>query len=327
MLLVGDVGGTKTVLAAFREEAGRFVELATGSFASKSHGALEEMVRTFLGEHPTLDVHAACFGVPGPVVDGRCQTTNLPWTVDSATLATLLRLPHVGLVNDLEAMAWGMPHLAPEELHVLNRGHRTLGDGTVAVIAAGTGLGEAILWWDGTRHHAIPTEGGHADFAPRSDQEIDVYRYLRAHFEGHVSWERVVSGPGLHHVYEALRDLAFYPEANAIAERMATEDPSAVITELGVSARDPLCTAALDMFATAYGAEAGNLALKSLALGGVYLGGGIAPRILPMLEAGEFMKAFVEKGRFAELLSGIPIAVALTGRAPLLGAARLAAAS
>jgi len=327
MLLVGDVGGTKTVLAAFREEAGRFVERASGSFASKSHAGIEEMVRAFLDEHPTLAVRAACFGVPGPVVDGRCQTTNLPWTVDSATLATLLGLRHTALVNDLEAMAWGMPHLATEELHVLNRGHRPLGDGTVAVIAAGTGLGEAILWWDGSRHHAIPTEGGHADFAPRSEQEIDVYRYLRAHYEGHVSWERVLSGPGLRHLYEALRDLAYYPEAPAVAERMAREDPSAVITELGGSARDPLCTAALDMFATAYGAEAGNLALKSLALGGVYLGGGIAPRILPMLEAGEFMKAFVEKGRFAELLSGIPIAVALTGRAPLLGAARIAASS
>jgi glucokinase len=234
----------------------------------------------------------------------------------------------VKLLNDLEALAYGSLVLAPEDLHVLHAGASPPRKGNVAVIAAGTGLGEAFLIRAGDRYHPVASEGGHADFAPRTDQEIALLRHLREKLGGRVSYERVVSGPGLVNVYEFLRESGAAPLSPGTERRLASEDPAAVISELGLpgTRSDPLCAAALDLFCSVYGAEAGNLALKCVALGGVIVGGGIAPKILPALARGPFVESFLDKGRYRGLLAGIPVRVALNDRAPLLGAAHYALA-
>lgn len=225
------------------------------------------------------------------------------------------------LLNDLEATAYGMLHLSSDELCVLNRGTRPGRRGHAAVIAAGTGLGEAMLYWDGHRHHPLASEGGHADFAPRTDQEIELLRYLRAKVGGHVSLERVLSGPGFYHVYCFLRDSGYAPEPPSLAEKLRVADPNPVITQIGLAGEDPLCVATLELFSTLYGAEAGNLALKCVATGGVFVGGGIAPKILPALQGGSFLRGFTYKGRFSEFMNSIEVSVALNPETPLIGAA------
>jgi glucokinase len=264
----------------------------------------------------------ACFGVAGAVIDGRSNATNLPWQLDERALGSFLGCRHVKLLNDLEAAAYGMLHLPPEKLHVLQEGDRPRAN--CAVIAAGTGLGEAMLWYDGTRWHPVASEGGHASFAPQDDEEVELLRYLRARLQGHVSTERVLSGPGLRHVYEFLRDTGRFEEPKWLAEELAQGDPSADISTLALAGKSALCEAALRRFVRIYGAEAGDLAIRVLARGGVYLGGGIAPKILPALEAPDFREAFRAKGRFQPLLERIPIAVALDPSVPLLGAAHFA---
>jgi glucokinase len=263
--------------------------------------------------------------VPGPVVDGRVTTTNLPWHVDERRLATALGMPPVKLINDLEAAGHGVLGLPADELAPLQRG--TARDGARALIAAGTGLGEALLVRDagaGERWTVIPSEGGHTDFGPRTDLEIDLLRFLGREF-GHVSYERVLSGPGLFNVYRFLRASGFAPESPAVRAELETGDASAVVSERGLAGDDPLCAKALDVFVAVYGAEAANLALKALAVGGVIVAGGIAPKIFPCLAAGGFVAAFRDKGRLGSLLEGIPVHVAMNPRAPLLGAARVAA--
>jgi glucokinase len=294
------------------------------TFPSQRYGSLEAILDQFMGpgSHPPLRV--ACFGVAGPVIEGRSKATNLPWELDECALAEFLKVQQVKLLNDLEAAAYGMLHLDPTDLCVLQPGPPRKGN--IAVIAAGTGLGEAILYWDGVRHHPIATEGGHADFAPRNDLEIGLLRYLQKEF-GHVSYERVLSGPGLFNIYRFLRDSGIAPEPEWLRTRIAEGDPSTVVSEIGLAGDDPLCTKALDLFVSIYGAEAGNLALKALAIGGVYVGGGIAPKILVGARGhvplrGTFTSAFADKGRFAELLRSIEVKVALNLRAPLIGAAQ-----
>jgi len=252
------------------------------------------------------------------VIEGNSKATNLPWELDERRLAEALRVSRVKLLNDLEAAAYGMLQLEPPDLCVMQPGspHK----GNIAVIAAGTGLGEAILYWDGARYHPMATEGGHADFAPRNDLEIGLLRYLQKEFD-HVSYERVLSGPGLFNIYRFLRDSEIAPEPEWLRTRIATDDPSAVISEIGLAGNDPLCTKALDLFCSAYGAEAGNLALKAFAIGGVYIGGGIAPKLLSRLKESTFLHAFSDKGRFSELLRSIEVKVALNLRTPLIGAA------
>jgi glucokinase len=324
MILAGDIGGTKTLVALF-ERAGDGVSLLReATFQSEEHPSLESILSKFLHTAPTRALQAACFGVPGVVFDGRCQTTNLTWTLDEGTLAAAIRVPRVKLLNDLEATAYGMLHLQSNDLAQLNPGVQPTPRGNIAVIAAGTGLGEALVVWDGVQHHPVASEGGHADFAPRTDQEIDLLRYLRAKFGGHVSYERVLTGPGLQNIYVFLRDTGYARQPGWLAEQLAGGDPSATIAQVGVAGHEPLCAAALELFCSVYGAEAGNLALKCLAVGGVFVGGGIAPKILPALHAGGFMRAFTDKGRFADLLHRIPVNVALNPRAPLLGAAHYA---
>ena len=266
---------------------------------------------------------AACIGVAGPVRDGRCSTTNLPWVVDGAEIAKRFQLPMVHLLNDLEATAHGLLVLRPDETEVLNAGRPSSAKSALALIAAGTGLGEAILFWDGTRYRPMPSEGGHADFAPTSDLEIDLLRYLRASHV-HVSYERVLSGAGLHAVYEFIRDTK-KNEPTWLAERLKAGDPAAIIAELGLSGKAEICVQALDLFASVYGAEAGNLALKALALDGVFVGGGIAPKLLTKLKDGTFLRGFSSKGRYKRLMGTIPVRVIMNQKTALLGAASVAA--
>ena len=318
MILAGDIGGTKTVLGLFEEVGNRLHAIREETFPSQNYNSLEEILEQFLKPASRPSVRAASFGAAGPVIEGRIKVTNLPWELDDRTLAATLRVPHVKLVNDLEATAYGMLHLEPTDLRVLQPGLPRKGN--IAVIAAGTGLGEAILYWDGARYHPMATEGGHTDFGPRSGLEAELLRYLRREF-GHVSYERLLSGPGLFNIYRFLRDSGFAPKPEWLRMRITTEDPGVVISEVGLKGDEPLCAKALDLFVSMYGAEAGNLALKTLALGGVYIGGGIAPKILPKLQDGTFINAFSDKGRFGELLRSIEVKVALYPSTPLLGAA------
>ena len=270
-------------------------------------------------------VTAACFGVPGPVRDGRLRLTNLPWTMDSRELSTSLSINHVFLINDLEANGYGVAELAPDQIYTLAEGDPSQ-LGNRALIAAGTGLGEAMLIWNGHTHTPHPSEGGHKDYAPRNEDEIDLLRFLKQKYNGRISFERVVSGPGLTNIYEFLREVRGIDEPVWLAERIAAEDPNAVITELALAAKIEICEKALDMFVSAYGAETGNLALTLLSVGGVYVGGGIAPRILEKLKDGTFVKAFTNKGRLSQLLINMPVRVILESRAALLGAAAYAEA-
>ena len=322
MILAGDAGGTKTMLALFEPGGRAPVLVREATVPSREFDSLEAIVERFLAAGPRGDITAACVGIAGPVLDGRAVTPNLPWVVDERRLAAAIPAPRVRLLNDLEATAHGIWALGEDELVSLQSG--ALRRGNLAVIAAGTGLGEAIVVIDGGRRTVIATEGGHADFGPRGELEEDLLRYLRKEF-GHASYERVLSGPGLVNVYRFLRDTGVAGEASQTAERMAAGDPAAVITELGVDGADRLCAMALALFVSVYGAEAGNLALKALAVGGVIVAGGIAPRILPALRAGSFVAAFRDKGRLSSLMETIPVFVALNPKTALLGAARVAA--
>lgn len=322
LVLAGDIGGTSTRLAFFDTAGGTLAPVAEGRFPSRESGSLEEIVGQFVGEHG-LAAERACFGIAGPVREGRVRTPNLPWSVAADELARVLGLAEVRLINDLAANAYGIDFLGPEDFAVLNQGVVDP-TGTIAVISAGTGLGEAFAYWDGAGHHPLPSEGGHADFAPRNELEAELLLYLRAE-HGRVSTERIVSGPGLRNIYRFLRDARHRPETPAVAEEMRRGDPSAAISRAALANECPLCREALDLFVSIYGAEAGNVALRVLATGGVYLGGGIAPKIIERLKGPGFMQAFSAKGRLSPLLETIPVRVILNDRTALLGAGRCAA--
>ncbi len=324
MILAGDIGGTKTVVAIFEPTSGGLHPVRDATFKSREHPTLENILSEFLKDDRGLKLDAGCFGVAGTVIDGKCQTTNLPWQLDEAALARTIGVPRLKLLNDLEAAAFGMLFLRPDEMRVLNAGVQPKRNGNVAIVAAGTGLGEAILYWDGKQYYPIASEGGHADFAPRTDLEIELLNYLRPKFGGHVSYERVLSGPGFYNVYTFLRDTGHFPEPPSLTDKLKAGDANVIITQLGMSREDPLCTATMDLFCELYGAEAGNLALKCVAVGGVYVGGGIAPKILAAIENGCFMKGFTDKGRFSTLMRSMPVSVSLNPRAPLIGAANFA---
>jgi glucokinase len=290
-------------------------------YSSREYGSLAAIVQTFVAE-VDLAPERACFGIAGPVREGQVLTPNLPWLVDAGELAGLLGLARVSLINDLEANAYGVPLLDEADFVVLNPG-RPDPTGPVAVISAGTGLGESLAIWNGTAHRPLPTEGGHADFAPRNELETDLLLYLRAEY-GRVSYERVLSGPGLGNIYRFLRDSRHLPESPAVAAEMQQGDPAAAIARAALAGICPLCAQTLDLFISLYGAEAGNLALRSLATGGVYIGGGIAPKIIDRLKGPVFMLAFTAKGRLSPLLETIPVRVILNERTALLGAGRCA---
>jgi glucokinase len=323
MILAGDVGGTKTLIGLFELEGERLRSVREETFQSQDFGGLDEILQRFFEKEGAPALRGACFGVAGPVVAGRSNTTNLPWQLDESILATELQSPRVKLLNDLEAAAHAMRHLHPTELSVLQPGLKR--EGNIAVIAAGTGLGEACLYWDGETHHAIASEGGHADFAPRTDQEVELLSYLMSKLGGHVSYERVLSGDGLYNIYKFLRDCEHGIEPQWLTEQlMSSDDPPAVISELALSGKDPLCIEALNLFSSIYGAETGNLVLKFLALGGAFVTGGIAPKILATLQNGGFMRGFIDKGRFSELMRNTGVHVAMNPKAPLIGAAQFA---
>jgi len=320
MILAGDIGGTKTVLALFEPRAGALVATAEATFKSADFATLKDVVVAFRATHPFERLDGACFGVAGPVHDGKAKLTNLPWVLDEAQLARDLGTPKVALLNDLTAAAYGMLFLAPEEFHAL-QGERGLPkQGTIAVVAPGTGLGEAILYFDGQRYHALPSEGGHTDFAPIDDTQIDLLRHLRKAVDGHVSYERILSGAGIGAVYDFCRLESKTPEPAWLTTERTAGDPNAAITQAALAHKDPVCEKALDIFATVLGAEAGNLALKCLA-STVILGGGIPPKILPALQAGAFSLGLGDKGRFTGWTESLSVQVALNPRAPLLGAA------
>jgi glucokinase len=320
MILAGDVGGTKVHLALYDFIDGKIKILRDKIFPAKEYSGLEEIVAEFIVAEK---VTAACFGVPGPVRDGRLRLTNLPWTLDSRELSTILKINYVFLINDLQANGYGISELGPDQVYTLSEGDaRQIGNR--ALISAGTGLGEGLLIWDGRDHVPYPSEGGHADFAPRNEDEFDLLRFLRQKYNGRVSYERVVSGQGITNCYEFLREVRGLEEPAWLAERMTQEDPNAVITDCALKAKSELCEKALDLFVSAYGAEAGNLALKILSVGGLYVGGGIAPRILEKLKDGTFMRAFTDKGRLSQLLVNMPVRIILESRTALIGAAAYA---
>jgi glucokinase len=322
MILAGDIGGTKTNLAYFMVEKQRLIPTLVKSYASQQHRSLNEVVEQMLAEHPA-DITGAAFGIAGPVVDGRSKLTNLGWDVDSREVAEILRVDSVGLINDLEATAYGSLRLAPDEKMVLNAGIAQPRR-PIAVIAAGTGLGEGALVWDGKRYRAIPSEGGHTDFGPRNEVEIELLRFLTKKFH-RTSYERIIAGPGFVNLYEFFRSKADYPEPAWLKEKMLSGDPSAAISQAGVEGKDRVCVEVVETFTSLYGAESGNLALKILATGGVYVCGGIAPKILTMIQK-HFMEAFVAKGRYSNLMKQMPVYVVLNDKTALIGAAHYALA-
>ena len=355
MILAGDVGGTKVHLALYDFKGGRLIPVRDQKFPAGDFPSLEAVVKKFLGNAenslnqaasseathapgepsvppagsssvpPSSDIVAACFGCPGPVRNGRLKLTNLPWILDARELSKALNIEHIFLINDLEANGYGIPELAPDQIVTLHPGDSTA-VGHRGLIAAGTGLGEALLIWDGKVHRPIPSEGGHADFAPRNDQEIALFHYLHRTLNGRVSFERVVSGIGIKNVYAFLRDDQKMEEPAWLRDRLASEDPNAVLGSAAEDGSSPIAVEAMKLFSAAYGAESGNLALKVLATGGLYLGGGIAPKILKTLQSGPFMQAFLDKGRLSPLLEATPVRVILEDTCALLGAAAFAEA-
>jgi glucokinase len=322
-LLAGDIGGTKTTLAVYaRDESGPLAVVRDGTFRSRDYAGLEDVVGEFLaggGEK----IAAAAFGIAGPVIDGAVTTTNLPWHVEARSLAAAIGCPRVRLLNDLESTAYGALHLPATEIRTLQEGKERRGHR--AVIAAGTGLGQAILVRDGDRFLPCASEGGHADFGPTNAIETELLAFLRGRFSDHVSWERVLSGPGLRNVYDFLVEGLGRPVDASVRERMKTEDPSAVIGEAAVAGRSATCVEAVDLFLAAYGGQAGNVALAYMAVGGVYVGGGIITRLLPRVGASPFLARFRAKGRYAGYLADIPVRVILNPRTSELGAAHAAA--
>jgi len=303
MILAGDIGGTNARLAFFDLQGGRFNLVSASVFPSRHYAGLDKIVTEFVSSsHVQPDT--ACFGIAGPVRDGRVEASNLPWIVESKRLAEELNIEKALLINDLEATTWTI---------VCNQ----------SVIAAGTGLGEAGLYWDGRQYHIFASEGGHADFAPRNDLEVELFCHLTKRF-GHVSYERILSGPGLVNVYDFLRDTKRGTEQKWLLDEMSQEDPAAAISRAGIAGRDPLSEQAVDIFVSVYGAEAGNLALKTKSTGGLYLAGGIAPKMLPKLTEPPFMNAFFEKGRMRGLMESIAVHVITNDKLALLGAARCA---
>jgi glucokinase len=323
MILAGDLGGTKIHLALIDRGDGALQYLRGQRFATKDFNGLEEMIRRFLGADT---VALSCIGVPGQSRGGKIKPANLPWMIDSGELAANLGIQHFYLINDLEANGYGIAELPADKIHSLNEGteDRT---GHRALIAAGTGLGESFLIWNGHGHVPYPSEGGHTDYGPRDDDEVALLRFLMPRYGGRVSYERVVSGMGMTGIYEFLRDVRRIEEPAWLAEQLAaTDDPNPVIAATGLAARSALCEKTLDMFVSAYGAEAGNLALKVLPTGGLYVGGGIAPQILEKLKDGTFMRAFLDKGRLRPLLAEVPVRVILEQSTALIGAAAYAQA-
>jgi glucokinase len=324
MIIAGDIGGTKTNVALFESEGLRLDRIvAQRSYPSAQYDSLEDILREFVAELSPRVTHA-CFGVAGPVTNGRVEATNLAWDVSVETLSRTLGVERVSLINDLEATAYGVEVLQPSQFYTLNkggegaRGHR-------ALIAAGTGLGMAGLFWDGRHYHPMPSEGGHIDFAPRNERERELLDYMREKLGGRrVSYERVLSGPGLFNIYSFLRDAGHFEEPGWLAEELQSGDPSAAVSRAGLAGKSDLAAEALHMFVQIYGSTAGNLALILKPTGGLYVGGGIAPKIIEKLKDGTFVNAYREKGRMSPVVEAIRVCVILDDKTALYGAGRAA---
>lgn len=322
IVLAGDVGGTNARLALVDVSPNRASILDRQDFPSPKYPGLAEIVTEYLGKVGTRPANA-CFGVPCPVVDGVCKLTNLNWTLELNSFRKDTGLEDALLINDFAAVGHAIPLLGPEDLIPIRAGKREP-KAAIAILGAGTGLGQGALVWDGVRYRVVASEGGHADFAPRNEEEIGLLRFLLTRFK-RVSWERLVSGPGLVNIYRFLVDRGSAPESPAVKAEMESGDPAAVITTRALAGTDPICDHALDLFVSIYGAQAGNLALIYRALGGVYLAGGITPRIAPRLTRGEFMTAFGTKGRLSKMIEPVPVNIIVHSAPGILGAARLAA--
>lgn len=319
-VLAGDIGGSNTRLAVFAAEGEGLETVVEETYRSREHDSLQEIVEIFLRRYGE-ECAAASFGIAGPVREGRVKTTNLPWVVEASSIAERTGIGRVSLLNDLEANAHGVDALGPEDFFVL-ADRQPAAHGNRALVSAGTGLGEAGMVWQAGRYRPFASEGGHTDFAPGSDLEIALLQFLWKRCGRHVSWERVISGPGLVTLFEFLREHQRYEPPAWLEEEMEDSDPAAAITRAAQAERSEICIETLKLFVGLYGAEAGNLALTVLATGGVYLGGGIAPKILDALQGPGFLEAFHAKGRMRPLLESMPIRVILNERTALLGAAR-----
>lgn len=321
IILAGDVGGTKTNMAFFQIQQDRLVAVVEAQYSSRDYASFDDLIARFLSEH-RLRADRACFGVAGPCQHGRCQAMNLPWVLEEQDLRRDLQVEAVHVINDLEATAYSISVLTEKDFATLNPGSTQTG-GNAAVIAAGTGLGQAGLYWDGKRHHPFACEGGHSDFAPRNELEAGLFLFLRNEY-GEVEWERVLSGSGIHNLYRYLRTIPNLEASPEVATELLQKDPASVISRAAMEKRCEVCEATLELFVSLYGAEAGNLALKMMATGGVYIAGGIAPKILPMMLDGLFTNAFSDKARVRRVLEPIPLRVILSDKAPLIGAAQCA---
>jgi len=315
LLLAGDIGGTKTELALYEQAGGAALELASTRYDSRAHATFDRVLLDFLQGRR---VDAAGLAVAGPVVDGRCKATNLPWELDEHLLSALIAAPVV-LSNDFSATVLGIAELSPTDLEVLSAGERDP-LGPIAVLGAGTGLGEAVALPLPQGLHVLPSEGGHADFAPRDEIEMDLLRFLRKRVGGRVSIERALSGPGLIAVHEFTRASGLAASTPETEAQMRSGDVAEVISRRGISGEDPACARALELFVSLYGAEAGNLALKVLPTGGLFVAGGMAPKLIEVLRRGEFMRSLLDKGRMRPVLERVPVAVVMNPRIALLGA-------
>jgi glucokinase len=321
MILAGDIGGTNTRLGIFECTGERIKPVIVNTYHSKEFLSLDDIVGQFLLAHP-LPIEKACFAIAGPVDEGRVATTNLAWLVDAVRLAGSLKLNAVALINDLEAIGYGIAEPEKKDFTLLNEGS-PLSRGNLAIIAAGTGLGQAACYWDGTGHYPFACEGGHADFAPRNPLEVELLSYLLTKFE-RVSYERILSGAGLFEIYKFCHHTHRGQEPPELTEVIYQQAHPAAVVRAALEQRSEVCANALEIFVSLYGAEAGNLALKVMARGGVYIGGGIAPRILKYLQKPLFMNSFTAKGRMRPLLEAMPVRVILHDKTGLFGAARYA---
>jgi glucokinase len=324
MILAGDTGGTKTRLALYQIKDGNLVRRCIETFVSSAYSGLAELAVKFLKKH-NVSVDKACFGVPGPVINGVAQTTNLPWILKENDIARALNIPRIKLVNDLVATTAAVPHLPPDRLHILHKGRETdWQDSMCAVLAPGTGLGQAFLQCKSGQFQVFASEGGHVDFAPTNEIEVELFQYLKTKFE-RVSYERVLCGPGLVNIYTFLKDTGYAPEPPELSRRLQEEDAAAVISAAGQAGEFEICVKALDIFASVLGAQAGNLALTLMTTGGVFLGGGIPPKIVNKLADGTTVAAYLNKGRLSDLVKSTSLGVILDDHAAVLGAAHLAA--
>ncbi len=321
MILAGEIGATHARLAAFETEGNKLRSAVDTVFETHLHSGLAEIIAEFVKTNG-VPVDSACFGVAGPVRSGRCKISNLSWTIDSRELAKQLRLNSVGLLNDLEAYAYGVDALEDKDFVTLNEGSEDA-EGNRAVVSARTGLGVAGLYWDGRRHHPFACEGGHTNFAPRNGMEDDLLRYLRAKYDGHVSYERIASGPGIKNIYDFLRETGKADEPEWLKTQISeASDPPAVISRLALEGKAAICDQALSLFVSVYGAHAGDCALTFMSTGGIFIGGSIAAKNLHKMQEPIFMQSFLDKGRMAELLKDMPVKIVLNDDAGIMGAAR-----